>query len=152
MSRGSVEVRRIDVVTPTVRFVQDGDRMRATAGTTTTSTYTRVNVRAEQEQAVRAEGARRLTQTFTVYTQEERETWAAQVAEADAYQADNAASVPFLDAFAGSRSITVAQAATIILANSAQYKAAAGAIIGAQSAILQQSVIPDDITDDRHWS
>lgn len=114
--------------------------------------FERVNLRAEQEEEVREEGARRLRDIVSDYSEEERETWSQQVAEAEAYQLNPLTPVPFIEALAARRLETVAELVQIILTKTAAYRLAAATILSAQSALLQMAEIPSDFRDDSYWT
>lgn len=103
------------------------------------------------EAQVRAEGARRLGLIASPYAPEERETWHEQVREAEAVTADPAASTPLLSARAAARGVTAADLAATVLSKRDAYRAAAGAVLGAQDAILALDPIPADFADDSRW-
>jgi len=64
------------------------------------------------------------------YPQAERESWSVQESEADAYMADNAATVPMLNGLSKARGVPVADLATRIKANAAMFKSASSSLIG----------------------
>ncbi len=83
--------------------------------------------------AIRAEGARRLNEITAAYTPEERDTWAQQAREADAYGVSaDAADAPMLAAMATARGITLAAMVGRVDAARTAFTAAAGAVLGAQ--------------------
>lgn len=111
---------------------------------------------ASREQAaraagIRAESARRMSLIAAPYSREERETWPVQIAEAEAYTADAQAAVPMLTAIAAPRGLTVAQMAALVLSLRDAFKAATGAILAAQAALLAATPIPADYTADEYW-
>lgn len=78
----------------------------------------------------------------------ERATWDQQYAEAQAFTADRAASVPLLQAMAQARGITVEDLAGRILRNHAQWTAIAGTVIGQRQAYqdsLDVAVAANDV-------
>lgn len=64
------------------------------------------------------------------YPDEEIQSWFDQKSEAVAFTADSGAATPLLSAMAGARGIAVADLAARVMANAAQYAAAAGMFIG----------------------
>jgi hypothetical protein len=94
---------------------------------------------------VKAEAARRLRAIAGDYTPEERETWAAQVAEAEAGHG------PMLTALAAARGLTVAQMASLVLSKRDAYAAASGAVLAAQATLLAMDPIPADYADNSRW-
>lgn len=100
---------------------------------------------------VRAEAARRMALIAQPYSREERETWPQQIAEAEAYTADNRADVPMLTAIAEPRGLSVAQMATLVLTLRAQFKAATAAILAAQATLIAMDPIPQNYTDAEFW-
>lgn len=123
-----------------------------TRQTTNDTGYTPPTPVAISASDVRAEASRRLMLIGAPYSAEERETWAQQVDEAHAYQADNAATTPILSGIATGRGVTVADMVTIVLGNAAAFATAAGAILGKQAAILALDPIPADYAADSRWS
>ena len=100
---------------------------------------------------VRAEAALRMSLLAAPYSREERETWPVQIAEAEAFTADAQAAVPMLTAIAAPRGLTVAQMAALVLSLRDGFKAATGAILAAQAALLAMDPIPANYTADEHW-
>ncbi|MBM2295185.1 hypothetical protein JQX09_25180, partial [Sulfitobacter pseudonitzschiae] len=88
----------------------------------------------------------------SAYTDEERETWATQVDEANALTADPEADVPLISALAAADGVTAVQMAGFILANKAAFTAASAAILAAQRTLIAMDPIPDDYTNDTHWT
>lgn len=103
------------------------------------------------EDDVRAEGERRLQVVAGKYRLGERDTWPIQVAEAQAWTADNQATVPFLTAEAAETGETVADLVARIFAKQAEFVGPAGAVIGAQRALIAMDPIPADFADDAWW-
>jgi predicted nucleic acid-binding protein len=108
----------------------------------------------------RAEGAGRLDQLAHDYTPQERDTWAQQAREADAYAASSSdADAPLLAAMAAARGIaTQAMVDKVNLARGA-FTLAGGAILGAQQALEdairaaadQAALDAIDPSDAAHW-
>jgi len=68
------------------------------------------------------------------YPAAERESWAVQEAEAEAYTVNNAAPTPFLSGLATARGVPVATIVTKVIANASAFKAASSAFIGKRQA------------------
>ena len=102
---------------------------------------------------VRAEGAVRLRLIADAggYTDEERETWSEQVKQAEAFASDPLAVTPMLDGIASGRGITRADMAAKIMGNAAAFSTAAGAVLGAQGALIEMDPIPADYMSDDYW-
>lgn len=64
------------------------------------------------------------------YTEDEIKSWPQQIAEAQAYQADNTAATPMLDEMVKATGSTKADLATRITTNAAQYATVFGAALG----------------------
>lgn len=94
--------------------------------------------RAAKEQAIRTEGNRRLNTLARPYQPAERETWATQLAEAEAWTADNAAPTPMVDQIAAARGVGKATLVGLILGNANLFRAESGRILGQQQAILDR--------------
>lgn len=92
--------------------------------------------RAAKEQAIRIEGNKRLLALAKPYQPAERETWATQLAEAEAWTADNAASTPMIDQIATARGIGKAELVEMILGNANLFRSESGRILGQQQALL----------------
>lgn len=104
------------------------------------------------ESDIRAEGGRRLRMIASTYTDEERETWANQVDEANALAADPEADVPMISALAAADGVTVAQMAWFIVANKTAFTAASAAILAGQRTLIAMDPIPDDYTNNSYWT
>lgn len=100
---------------------------------------------------VRAEAARRLEAIARPYSAPERATWDEQVREAEALAADAGAAAPLLGAIADGKGVAAADLAREVLAKSAAFKTAAGAILAAQAALLASDPIPHDYAADHRW-
>lgn len=113
-----------------------------------------VNVAPPDPEQVRAgidaERDRRLKVIAGNYTQTERETWPVQVKEATALQSDPAADTPMLRGIVGPDGDVSALAARV-LALSAAFAAATGAIMGAATRLKAMDPLPEDYTDDKWW-
>ena len=96
--------------------------------------FTFEQLKKEKERQIRKGGADIMLAITTPYTAEERDTWPIQVAEAKAYDADNNASIPMIDALVAGRGNTKADQVARILANEAAFKMAVGQILGIQQA------------------
>lgn len=68
------------------------------------------------------------------YSPDEIQSWPQQQAQAEAYTADNTASVPLISAMASARGITVAELAARILANTSAYSTVYGQALGIKQA------------------
>lgn len=106
---------------------------------------------AATEAQIRAEGARRLRLIASAYTDEERETWATQVDEANALAADPEADVPLIAALAAADGVTVAQMAGFIMANKTAFTAASAAVLAVQRTLIAMDPRPVDCTADALW-
>lgn len=100
---------------------------------------------------VRVEAQRRLKLIAVPYEDGERETFATQEQEALAWDADNTVATPMLSAMTAFTGEAMADLVPRVLANAAALKAASGAIIGAQRAILTLDPIPADYANDSRW-
>lgn len=131
----------------------DGNRVALTSGqeAATQAEWQSNEPRLPTETDIRAEGARRLEAVAAAYRPQERETWPEQVREAEAWIADNSADTPLLDAMTAASGETMAELTGRIMTNRAAFKAAAGAILGAQRAIIASppATIADLATDPR---
>ena len=72
------------------------------------------------------------------YPLHERETWDAQLREAEAYTADNTAPTRLLSAMATARGMTVAALAARVMDKAEAFATAGGAVIGCQQALEDQ--------------
>ena len=72
------------------------------------------------------------------YPRSEMDTWPEQVKEAEAYQADNSASVPMLETIANARGITVADQADRVMTRFSQYTAQVGQAVGKRQKLEEQ--------------
>lgn len=108
------------------------------------------------EAMIRSEGARRLREIVSMYTDEERETWATQVKEVEAFTANPLAVVPFISGLAIKAGITTAAMVAIIKVNVDAYTLAASTILGSQRALialLAADNLPSDWdTNETHWT
>ena len=75
----------------------------------------------------------------------EQSTWAAQLAEAQAYTANSSAATPMLTAIATARSTTVAWLAAKIIAKSAAYNTLVAAVVGQRQAYHMQLSAAGDL-------
>lgn len=96
------------------------------------------DLRLQKRARIRSTGSSKLVAIAGEYTQEERETWEEQKAQAMAYLADNSASVPMLEAFAAGRGIPVAILAQGIMDNNALFQVASGQVMGQMYSLLDQ--------------
>jgi hypothetical protein len=99
----------------------------------------------QKRSRIRATGAKLLTNIAGEYMAEERETWAEQKAQAQAYLADNTANVPMLQAFADGRGIPVGMLAAGIVENNDLFQIASGQVMGAMYALLDQVTAATDL-------
>lgn len=97
--------------------------------------------------SISAECQRRLSALASSYPEGEVASWPAQVKEAEALQADAQAGAPLLAAIAAARGIPLPELASRVLAKSAAYAAASGAIIGRRQA-LEDAVGAAQTADD----
>lgn len=88
------------------------------------------------ESSIRQHYAQKMAAVAAPYTPEERETWFAQVAEANAYQANNTASTPLLSAISAVRGVAVATLANTVITKDNAFRSAVGAILGEQQALI----------------
>lgn len=100
---------------------------------------------------VRAECARRLSAVVAGYTQEERETWPVQIAEAKAVAA-GATDAPMLSALAAARGLSLAAFAAAVLQVTAATTVATASLLAAQARLLAMPAIPADYTADEWWA
>lgn len=101
-----------------------------------------------QEERIRIEGSKRLSDIASPYLPEERDTWPTQLAEATAWLANNTAPTPMVDALAAARGIPKADLITKIMGNADLFRTASGNILGQQQALLDQiDALPLDATD-----
>jgi len=98
------------------------------------------------EQEVREEGARRMREAVSGYSDEERETWMQQIEEA------NNGGGPLVNALAQSRGLTVQQMCAVIINKRDIYLNDLARILAAQSALIAMDPIPQDYADDSYWS
>lgn len=103
------------------------------------------------DEMIRAEGARRLQLIARPYTQQERETWAQQVLEANAVLADGNAAAPLLALLAAADGVAVSAMAETVLQKAATFSTAAGAILAAQRTLVAMQPIPLDYAEDHRW-
>jgi len=92
-----------------------------------------------------------LSTITSAYPVSERDTWEIQRQEALAWQADNAAYIPFINALATARGISVAEHASRILIKAEAYQVAAAAAIGKRQRLednLNTIVADAALTDD----
>ena len=89
-----------------------------------------------KEAEMRDKAALSLRQIVAPYSQEERETWHRQVAEAEAYLADPNATTLMLDALVAQRGNTKLDQATRIRGNRIVFEMAVGTILGIQQSKL----------------
>ena len=94
--------------------------------------------RTAKDQAIRAEGNRRLNALARPYQLAERETWATQLSEAEAWTADNAAPTPMVDQIAAARGMDKATLVGLIIGNANLFRAESGRILGQQQALLDR--------------
>jgi len=80
------------------------------------------------------------------YTEEERDSWSMQEAEARALQTDPAAPTPLLSAIATARGISVADLANIVITKAAQYATLAGTAFGTRRVLLAAITAATDST------
>jgi hypothetical protein len=117
-----------------------GEVWEDTAGTASDSDVlvTFSSFRTNKEQEIRAEGDRRLMLLAKPYGPGERETWAIQAAEAEAWIRDNAAPTPMVDQIAANRGISKTVLVELIMENNSLFRTASGAILGQQQALLDR--------------
>jgi hypothetical protein len=87
---------------------------------------------------IRAEGNARLLQIANPYQPSERETWPIQMTEAEAWLKDNATVTPLIDAICLYRNCSKSELIGYIMENTNLFRAASGAILGVQQALLIQ--------------
>lgn len=95
-----------------------------------------VKAKKDQSMLVRQIGARLLNDLASPYAPEERDTWAIQAKEAEAYLVDNSASTTMIDAIATARGISKDDLVLKIMENNNLFRAASGMILGKQQALL----------------
>lgn len=96
---------------------------------------------------IRAEGAARLLAVASPYTPAERETWSVQIAEAEAWTADHAAATPMIDAICAGRGTEKSVLVGYIMDLNSRYRAACGAILGRQQALLERVYAATTVND-----
>lgn len=84
------------------------------------------------------------------WPEQEQKTWPTQEAEALAFQANNQADTPTLDAIKLD-SETKAQLVTRVLENAAGLRALSNPIIAARRALVAMDPIPSDYQDEKWW-
>lgn len=92
------------------------------------------------ENSIRNKYAEQLRQVVIPYSPDERETWFAQVQEAQAYQANtliDSSLIPLLTTIANTRNITVDSVANNIITKNTNYRIAVGQILGEQQNQVQ---------------
>lgn len=87
-------------------------------------------LRAQKAKAIELDFTAALAGLEAGYPERERDSWPQQQNEAEKYQADNAASVPLLEAMASARGATVANLVDRILTNAAAYSQLYGRALG----------------------
>jgi len=92
------------------------------------------DVKAQKQMEIDQEFDAAIAQMTTGYPQMERESWATQEAEAEAYSSDPLAATPMLTKLATARGLTVDVIAKRVITNAAGFKAAAGDILGRKQA------------------
>ncbi len=99
-----------------------------------------------------ASSGRRLSSSIqglaTSYSVEERNTWAQQQAEAQAWTADNSAATPLLTALSAARNVPVADLVKKILAKNQSYSAAYNAALGQHQKerdLIEKATLPSDL-------
>lgn len=95
-------------------------------------------IKEQDKSRIRAEGSKRLEALAAPYTPQERETWANQQKEAEAWTLDQTVATPMVDAMATVRGIDKAAMMGKILENVGLFRAAAGQILGEQQRLLDQ--------------
>jgi hypothetical protein len=87
---------------------------------------------------IRAGGNTRLLAIANPYQPAERETWAVQMTEAEAWLADNNNTTPMIDAICAGRGIDKPTLVGYIMANTNLFRQASGGILGIQQALLME--------------
>jgi hypothetical protein len=95
-------------------------------------------VQAIKSAEIRNEGALRLEWIASPYQAQERDTWASQLSEAEAFLIDNTASTPILSAIAEGREITKSELVILVIDNANLFRMASGAVLGEQQRLLAQ--------------
>jgi hypothetical protein len=85
------------------------------------------------------------------YERGERETWATQVQEAQAFEADKLTATPFLAVRAAARETSVTDLVDVVLSKDLEYRQATAAILGAMDQILAMDPIPGDFQASGLW-
>lgn len=88
------------------------------------------------EPEVRKYYAEKMEQVASPYTQQERDTWFAQVKEANEYQANNSATTVLLTAISEARGVPVSQIANNIITKDNNFRQTVGAVLGEQQALI----------------
>jgi hypothetical protein len=112
---------------PWQRVVWDGEQW-------TTPDRDLADVQAETRAAVRQEAESRLRPLLDEYNEPERLSWERQLEQARAFEADNTAKTPLMDALATQRGLTRDQMADRIIGAADTFESQAGAILGLQQA------------------
>lgn len=99
-------------------------------------TFTLEQMREAKEMEIRAAGSRRLEMLSAPYSLQERETWATQLSEAEAFLADTTAAAPMLDALSSARGIAKADLVALVMENANLFRVESGKILGQQQALL----------------
>lgn len=98
-------------------------------------------------QQIRMEGAFRLDQLAQPYQPTERDTWPTQLKEAEAFLSDPQAPTPMLDAIAAGRGMDKSALVELVMGNANLFRAAAGAILGQQQALLDRAYNTQSVAD-----
>ena len=101
----------------------------------TTSNVTLIGIQSDN---IRTIGAQKLKDIYTPYTQEEVNSWAEQMAEANAWTANPSASIPLLQTLASIRGVTIEKLVSLIYENFNLFSQASGYILGTQQSLLDR--------------
>lgn len=88
------------------------------------------------EPEIRKYYAQKMEKIAAPYTQQERDTWFAQVKEANDYQANNLISTPLITAMSNSRGVPVNELATNIINKDNYFRQTVGNVLGEQQALI----------------
>lgn len=92
------------------------------------------------ENSIRNKFAEQLRKIVVPYSADERETWFAQVQEAQAYQANtsiDSSLIPLITSIANTRNVAVDSVANNIITKNNNYRIAVGQILGEQQSVVE---------------
>jgi hypothetical protein len=101
-------------------------------------------IRTEKEREIRSGGSQRLLALAGPYTAEERETWATQHDQAEAWMLDPECDCAMIRQMAAARGITIDSMVAKIMENVVLFEMASGQILGIQQRLLDQIEVEQD--------